>query len=362
MIKHCPQSYKVNFTLAIFMLIAPFMAQACFNSRNYSFFYAGLDRTCQNIRIDNFRREQLCPIPEVNANCPQTCGRCCVDDPDYKFKLKNKRKANKRGCAYLNSADRKDKYCSRWSRGRMIRDACPFACDFCQQAILARPPSPAPTREDPTAPTKAPSPNATPPPTKSPTKLPTSNPTKPPTNMPTASPTKSPTKAPTKPPTPSPTASPTKNPTASPTKSPTRSPTASPTKNPTTSPTKSPTASPSFSSASPTIECVNDQDFFVPNYPIKTCNWIGEKELRRGRNCNDRNVLLACPQVCGLCCKDEEDYSFITNQGTEKKCAWVAESEIRQRRYCESNTDNTGNRLLKTACPEACGYCFDPIN
>jgi len=282
----------LSFLIATALLCSS-TVEACFNDPNYTRYYAGMDRDCRNIRIDSFRREQLCIISEVKENCPQTCGVCCVSDPDYSFKLK-KKKLGERNCQWLSKPERRKTYCGRWSKNRMIRDACPNECNFCQVGLLPKAPTPSPIEG-------------------------------------------------------------TKKPTTPPTKNPTVTPTKVPTKNPTTTPTKHPTVSPTFSSESPTVDCADDLDYFIFGNPIATCSWIGKNESRRKQYCSNPDTHRACPQTCGLCCRDDPTYKITTNIKTRKGCGWLKAEKIRQRRYC-SETNN--GRLVKEACPQACDSCF----
>ncbi len=117
----------------------------------------------------------MCIIEEVRQGCKQTCGLCCNDIPNYTFKLLGRREGSV-SCDWLReSQDRRDSYCKNWRPGgptsdgmggMMVRDACPFSCNFCQQSFLPKVPTLAPGN---------------------PTPNPTSTPTKPPTVSPTAS-------------------------------------------------------------------------------------------------------------------------------------------------------------------------------
>lgn len=286
----------LSFLIATTLLCSS-IVEACFNNPEYRRYYAGMLRDCRNIRIDSFRREQLCIFDEVKENCPQTCGIYCVDDPEYSFKLK-KKKLGGRKCNWLSTLERRETYCKRWSNKRMIRDACPIACNFCQAALLPKAPTPSPFEG---------------------TKRPTTQPSKPPTVAPTKTPTK----------------------------------------NPTTSPSKHPTVSPTFSSESPTVDCANDLDYFVLANPIATCAWIGNNESRREQYCSNPDTHRACPQTCGVCCRDDPTYKLTTGLKTRKGCGWLDAEEIRQRRYCG---DANNGRLVKEACPIACNSCFDYLS
>lgn len=319
--------------LLLTVLISP--VHPCFNNPNFSYFYAGMYRTCQNIRIDEFRRQEMCGrFSEVGNQCPQTCGRCCVDDEEYRFRTRRNSPIEV-PCTYVaGNKELQDRFCRKWSAGRMIRDACPVSCDFCQPAVLQRPPTPTPNV-------------VSPPPTPSPTKFPTPSPT--------AAPTKSPTKSPTKPPTSSPSAKPTNPPRSG---EPTPSPTKAPTKSPTKTPTKPPTASPTFSSSKPTFLCENDLTYYADNDPNLTCLKIGEDEFRRNRYCRQQEVKDKCPQTCGICCRDDKSWKFTTYLGTRKRCAWMKGERIRKNRYCEKVRNG---RLMKLACPVTCDFCFNPV-
>ncbi|GFH54739.1 hypothetical protein CTEN210_11215 [Chaetoceros tenuissimus] len=112
---------------------------ACLNSPTFKIDYEEDDRiktlTCISIRWKFSRREALCPLPEVNEKCAHTCGRCCEDDPDYV--LTTNLETLKR-CAWVGQKEvRMIRYCDTWNSGRMVRDACPAACNYCFPAIQA---------------------------------------------------------------------------------------------------------------------------------------------------------------------------------------------------------------------------------
>lgn len=151
---------------------------ACLNDPNFTYYYAGKDRSCQNIRVDptGFRQSDMCVIPEVQQGCKQTCGLCCNDIPNYQFQLR-RASDGMVSCDWLReNQERRDAYCKTWRaggptfnsemNGMMVRDACPFSCNFCQQSYLPKVPTVAPGN---------------------PTSKPTATPSKPPTTSPTKS-------------------------------------------------------------------------------------------------------------------------------------------------------------------------------
>jgi len=103
-------------------------ASTCENSDTYTY-GANPEMRCQAIRIKQERRETYCKDPEVHSFCPQTCGVCCEDDPDYRFHIPSKRNLK---CKWLGRKDRRmKKWCKEFKNKKMVRDACPKACDFC---------------------------------------------------------------------------------------------------------------------------------------------------------------------------------------------------------------------------------------
>ena len=272
----------------------------CINSRTFTQFYADRKRTCQNIRVLPERQQAMCAIPAVVENCPQTCGVCCVDEPDHTFQLLNEKEMVT--CAYLTGNQaRKDTYCRIWRSGRMTRDACPFSCDFCQPGYLGKAPTLSPVA---------------------------------PTNPPTSAPVKGQTPAPTK----------------------------APTKQPTSTPTKPPTELPTMSSSRPTIVCENNYNYSVAGYPSDAdCAWVGSDNDRRRRECQTLETFRNCPVTCGVCCEDDPGYRILTNwQQKEKSCRWIGQQTNRIRRYC---TKQNNGALVSSRCHVACNNCFttDPV-
>ena len=229
------KSTKANSLLVLAGILLPteILSQSCTNDSSFTYAVQGKSYSCQQIRNVEARRLAGCPITEVAAACPQTCGYCCEDDSSYTWTRSNGADAT---CAWLtsnanNAARRIARYCTTFQNGSMVRNACVLSCDACMGYIPLEP-SAAPTTS----------------PTASPTSSPTwksASPSKSPTKNPTMSPTKAPTPVPTQSPTPNPTASPTKAPTLRPTPNPTPRPTPNPTPRPTPRPTPNPSVVPS---------------------------------------------------------------------------------------------------------------------
>jgi len=195
--------------------------------------------------------------------------------------------------------------------------------------------------------------------TSEPTDSPTYNPSDNPTNDPSDSPTSFPTTSePTDSPTYNSSDNPTNGPSDSPTSTPTTSdPTPSPSSPPSTIPTSSPSNSPSVSitpSDSPTITCVNGDSYKIDNDPIKTCKWVRNKEYRRIPYCQREDVHINCPLSCGVCCRDDPTYTFITAYKQIKDCAWIAKNPWRPLSYCDAYSSG---RMVRNACPATCNLC-----
>jgi len=233
---------------------------SCINSEDWKF-SEDMSIGCLNVKLsESSRRLELCQINEVHTHCPISCGKCCVDDPNFEIEVNNLNGTTAfKSCDWLGTSIRSklEWWCNVRSKGKLIREGCPQSCNWCQSddfgqiantsnssskmmlsstpSFLTPDSSPFPT----SIPTLSPT---TMQPTLSPSSQPSASPTMRPTSSPSKSPTLSPTVQPSLSPSIQPSASPTMRPTSSPTKSPT--PTFSPTNHPTSSPTRLPTQSP----------------------------------------------------------------------------------------------------------------------
>ena len=114
----------------------------CLNSLTYD--YDGQGHGCQWIRNKEDRRISLCQESEVREECPQTCGICCENNPDYEFQ---NNLGEMKSCKWLGKKEaRQDKYCDTYNNKNMVKDMCPLACDFCQSDVkVSKAPTPSPT-------------------------------------------------------------------------------------------------------------------------------------------------------------------------------------------------------------------------
>ena len=101
----------------------------CLN--DHSFLYNGTVTTCQWVRWKEGRRQHLCRVQSIRDHCPQSCGLCCEDDDTYKFRDKS---SMMRNCSWIATTSELQ-YCNQFKNSRMIRDACPFTCDFYKSEV-----------------------------------------------------------------------------------------------------------------------------------------------------------------------------------------------------------------------------------
>jgi len=176
-------------------------AAACLNSRVFSYFFDNIQRQCKNVRLKEDRRYAMCQIEDVRENCPQSCGDCCEDDPEYV--LITGLGTSKR-CGWVGQKQvRQDKYCGTYNNRRMVRDACPAACRFCFPKVLSTTPQPTPKLSS--TPSLSPSVGSSqfpsleptiPFPTDEPSMVPSEHPSMPPSSEPSGIPSDSPSNIP----------------------------------------------------------------------------------------------------------------------------------------------------------------------
>lgn len=103
------------------------LPKPCLNNSTFAF-NNEVRKTCRWIRTNEARRQRLCKNSYVRLNCPQSCGLCCEDDPEYFFITKN---STRRTCDWIGEKELQQRFCDRRKNGRMVRDACPLTCNFC---------------------------------------------------------------------------------------------------------------------------------------------------------------------------------------------------------------------------------------
>ncbi len=404
--------FSKSATVALAFL--PVAFSACLNDQTYKYPGETRPRSCANIRIKEERRQKLCLLDEVRTACPQTCGLCCDDDPDFEFPLLKMPGNPLRDCTWIdkneNNVDiRRDNYCGieNFLGPTTIRNMCPKACDFCQEEVTLTPPStPAPTISvsPNTEPTRPPSPMPSPFPTLRPTSSPSDSPSQLPSTSPSDAPSQLPSESPSDLPSSSPSDSPSQLPSTSPSDAPSQSPSESPSDSPSSSPSAMPSSQPSnmpsdlpstspsdapsdLPSTSPSdapsnnptmslkpsplpsaapgevpVPCSDDPafEFTLNNFPTTDvdCAWLTKNENNSANRiatyCAVGEIKYAgCPSTCGGCtCADNPLFTFtLTKQPhITQDCLWIGKNNVETRR--ESYCDAVG-----AECPASCGYC-----
>ncbi len=387
---------KKTLALALAFIPAQALAQGCVNSDDFVYFYENKERSCKNIRINENRRQALCPEETVNAACPQTCGQCCEDLDDFTFTRNNGQKAD---CAWLGEKTvRMEKYCKDIKIGfptstkGTVRDGCPVTCDFCFDSIAVATISPAPTATISGAPSGSPSAGPTSSPSMSPSSMPsptpTEEPTRPPSPMPspfpTLRPTSAPSDAPSQLPSVSPSDAPSNIPSAQPSDVPSAQPSAQPSAVPSAVPSAQPSAVPSAQPSDVPSAQPSAQPSAVPSaspsavpsaFPSDVPSQLPSVSPSDQPSNNPTMSIKPSPlpsaaPVASITdapteapvepCVNSDTFTFtLVNEGNEVTCGWITKHinvETRQKNYCDE-TD------IAAACPQACGSCVgdDPL-
>jgi len=100
-----------------------------------------------------------------------------------------------------------------------------------------------------------------------------------------------------------------------------------------------------------TPPCVNDRSYRYNNVQKKSCVWVGQKESRRQDLCREKNqVRLACRMTCGICCKDDQRYTYDIGERVMKNCKWTSKKDSRSSKYCQ-------RKEVSSNCPVTCAAC-----
>jgi len=117
----------------------------CLNNSTYKYTLKKKSFSCKKIRFREDRRLALCQVAEVSAQCPQTCGKCCDDDPTYVFPLKWK-SSKLQNCFWISRNTlakeyRRSNFCNGFNtyNGSTIRNKCPNACGVCKSEVAVVP-------------------------------------------------------------------------------------------------------------------------------------------------------------------------------------------------------------------------------
>lgn len=218
-------------------------------------------------------------------------------------------------------------------------------------------PSTEPSDEPSRSPSIVPSDRPTRFPSRKPSQTPSSKPSSKPSRKPSKTPSQSPSSIPSQKPSNEPSKSPSVSPSSEPTVKPSTSPSAVPSMKASMKPSSRPTRLPSFypsrtpkPSARPSIKCADDIFFHLDSDILHTCRWIGNSD-DRNTYCTTEEVYTACPVTCGICCGNDNSFTFKVN-GSEKDCNWVEGNLARQLLYCSIPTNG-----VKEFCAKSCDAC-----
>lgn len=117
----------------------------CLNNSTYRYAFKKRNFSCKKIRFREDRRLALCQVAEVSAQCPQTCGKCCEDDPTYVFPLRWK-SSKLQNCFWISrnvlaTEFRRKNFCNGYNtyKGSTIRNKCPYSCGVCKSEVAVVP-------------------------------------------------------------------------------------------------------------------------------------------------------------------------------------------------------------------------------
>jgi len=111
--------------------------ECCSDNYNREFKLGKKTKTCRHLGSDwpkDDIKKQLCPRKEVQTICPLTCGRCCVDDPEFTFKDE---KYNYRNCEWLAGKSKRvlEENCSDYNKYN-VKENCRNTCKNCDGRFL----------------------------------------------------------------------------------------------------------------------------------------------------------------------------------------------------------------------------------
>jgi len=152
---------EIILVLLAFVPASVVNGQVCKNDHDFRIPSNG--KSCAWVRWNEDRRQLLCTTDAtVRATCPQSCGDCCEDEPDYRF-FNNPESVpdNGKSCAWItDKISQRKKWCEHFDSEINVKEACPKACKICKEKVaspLTATPTKAPTDGTP-APTESRSP------------------------------------------------------------------------------------------------------------------------------------------------------------------------------------------------------------
>mmetsp|Transcript_24352 Transcript_24352/g.36092 ORF Transcript_24352/g.36092 Transcript_24352/m.36092 type:complete len:574 (+) Transcript_24352:152-1873(+) len=112
----------------------------------------------------------------------------------------------------------------------------------------------------------------------------------------------------------------------------------------------------------PIKACVNSESFrYLDNNKHRNCRNIRMDSKRREDLCRIDAVNKNCPQTCGSCCQDLDDFFFIRTRNLIGTCKWLNENDRRKGKYCNYTEMSYDGRTIRDGCPVTCNFCFSKI-
>ena len=264
----------------------------------------------------------------------------CEEDPDteyayryiYSKNKKNIKGVKKRTCSHLRGMKdlaKIDVICDpkrdiHYNDVKSAWDTCFITCGRCKTEA----PTQGPSFIESSSPSSKPSPSPSNSPSMKASSRPTSSPSIAASNVPTRS----------------------SYPSLTPSFQPSSKPSSSPTVVPNSSPSDIPTMLPS---SVPSKSCQDHRGTFGANGKL-TCAKIRKyKTEKRDKKCEKEKVYELCQITCGLCCKDDNHYTFIY-KNRERDCVWLAnETPSKIEKLCDDFGDS-----IQLGCVKTCGLCY----
>ncbi len=111
-------------------------------------------------------------------------------------------------------------------------------------------------------------------------------------------------------------------------------------------------------SPSPTVEVCKDEETYR-HRGRHSCNSIRKDEHRRRQLCLEHEVRQACPVTCGLCCVDDESYTFRTSaKKGQQHCSFLQQSKTNRLKYCDRFSNG---QMVRRGCRKSCDNCMPKV-
>jgi len=135
--------FSLYFAALSLLQICDANSPKCANTPSY-LYRSEAKKTCKWITKNADRRQKLCLESAVASSCPISCGHCCIDNQNFRIKLKSGKKEK---CNWLDTNAKRRNWCKK---EQMIRINCRKSCKTCLGKVTSTrpdPPTNAPTKK-----------------------------------------------------------------------------------------------------------------------------------------------------------------------------------------------------------------------